>query len=61
MRTQTEATDRKWKLVLLGSFLGVVLAIGGMLTTGAQVFLWLGVASAVGLLLGGVGAWLTSG
>ena len=61
MAVSTESTGRRWKLAILVCFLGVIVAIAGMLTTGSVFFLWIGVAAAIGLLVGGIGAWLTSG
>jgi hypothetical protein len=46
---------------MLGSVVGVVISIAGMLTGSGQVFLWLGVLAGAALLVSAVGAWLTSG
>jgi hypothetical protein len=61
MKTQTEATGRRWKLGLLRCFLLVVVAVAGMLGTGAGFFGFVVLLAAAGLLVSAVGAWLSSG
>jgi hypothetical protein len=57
---KTRMLDGKWKVTLLASFLGSLVAIGCMLTYETEpVFDWVGIVSAVCLMTSGIGTWIT--
>jgi hypothetical protein len=50
-----------WKVALLASCLGSLVALGCMLTYETEtVFNWVGIVSAVCLMTSGIGTWITN-